>query len=188
MLGITTGLAIFSFYRVFFVGGNALQSVLFDEMIVLTLICLASLIRMMLIASQFEELQGRQASLIETQKFMMRCHKEFDDGSFDNDQSKRKKDDDEAMVVWSKDQQELKSLAWRRNNNNDNYINDSYDELRKELTWYESNVGFIDDMLSIVERKDIIPKLYRIKLNSVLIPVIAAVVLLTIIVLLKLFF
>jgi len=185
MLAITTGLAIFSFYRVFFVGGNALESVVFDEMIVLTLICLASLVRMMLIAAQFEELQGKQASLIETQKFMMRCHKESDDPT------NRKKDEEEAVVVWSREKA-LHSLSWRRdrwdNDNNNKNMESSYNELRNELTWYESNVGFIDDMLSIVERKHIIPKLYRIKLNSVLIPVFSCVVILTIIVLLKLFF
>ena len=61
------------------------------------------------------------------------------------------------------------------------------EDLRMELTWYQRNVAFIDDMLSMVHRKDIIPKLYKTKLNTVLIPAIGMLVVAAIVTLLKLF-
>ena len=45
-----------------------------------------------------------------------------------------------------------------------------------DVNWYSNNVGFIEDMLFIVEKKDIYPKLFGIKLNSVLAKAIAGIV------------
>ena len=95
MLIITCGLVVFILYRIFGIDGNPVQSVLFNGMSVLTLICAASLTRIMLVAAKFEDLQQRQEAFVETQKFLMRCEKEFDiefsdDEDGDEDKEKMK--------------------------------------------------------------------------------------------------
>eukprot|EP00486_Rosalina_sp_Unknown_P005500 CAMPEP_0201568048 /NCGR_PEP_ID=MMETSP0190_2-20130828/8894_1 /ASSEMBLY_ACC=CAM_ASM_000263 /TAXON_ID=37353 /ORGANISM="Rosalina sp." /LENGTH=147 /DNA_ID=CAMNT_0047988737 /DNA_START=1161 /DNA_END=1604 /DNA_ORIENTATION=- len=138
----------------------------------------------MLIATKFEDLQQRQESLIETQKFVMRCDKVFDAEVSDYEDEKEEDDDIK--------EQEMRPLVNRSNNNSPRKnkrtsILDDDVQLRMELTWYQRNVAFIDDTLSMVHRKDIIPKLYKTKLNTVLVPAIGMVGVSGIVILLKLF-
>eukprot|EP00485_Elphidium_margaritaceum_P003653 CAMPEP_0202699464 /NCGR_PEP_ID=MMETSP1385-20130828/12690_1 /ASSEMBLY_ACC=CAM_ASM_000861 /TAXON_ID=933848 /ORGANISM="Elphidium margaritaceum" /LENGTH=855 /DNA_ID=CAMNT_0049356421 /DNA_START=468 /DNA_END=3032 /DNA_ORIENTATION=+ len=85
VLVISGGLNIFILYRVFLVEGRAIQSVLFNGMVVLQLICLCALVRIKNAASHFELLQLRQETLIEVQQWMMQCQSINDDDEEEED-------------------------------------------------------------------------------------------------------
>eukprot|EP01083_Nonionella_stella_P006391 18542_1 len=55
------------------------------------------------------------------------------------------------------------------------------------IHWYAHNVGFIDDLIEIVRNKDIYPRMFKVKLNAVLLRVIAGIFFTGIITLFKLF-
>jgi len=168
-LAMSMMITLFALYRVFFISGYALQSVLFNGVTVLAVICWASLIKMSRIAAEFEHLQSRQESMIEIQKFVMRCDETFggpEDDGMDSDENKETDD--------SENDQEDKPLIAGRS-------------LSLEMRWYSRNVGFVEDMLNVVKRKDICPKLFNAKLNAVLIPIIGGITVSGIVILLKCF-
>eukprot|EP01084_Bolivina_argentea_P080509 145824_1 len=74
LMVITVALSFFLLYRVFFIDGVAVESILFNGTVILMLICLVSLIRIAITGYDFENLQKMQQRLLGEQKLWMRCN------------------------------------------------------------------------------------------------------------------
>eukprot|EP00486_Rosalina_sp_Unknown_P004123 CAMPEP_0201576814 /NCGR_PEP_ID=MMETSP0190_2-20130828/22824_1 /ASSEMBLY_ACC=CAM_ASM_000263 /TAXON_ID=37353 /ORGANISM="Rosalina sp." /LENGTH=271 /DNA_ID=CAMNT_0048008097 /DNA_START=502 /DNA_END=1318 /DNA_ORIENTATION=- len=87
MIIITCALGIWCVYRAYFfdpIQENPLESVLFNGLAILTILCLLVLLRIMIIAYQFEGIQTLQEKLVAEQKFFMRCNRPYDDMIIDS--------------------------------------------------------------------------------------------------------
>jgi len=79
MVLLTVALSVIVVYRAFFVAGDPNESILFNGLLVLMLICDIALFRLFLTAQNFEALQALQEKLLSEQKFYLRCHAPFAD-------------------------------------------------------------------------------------------------------------
>eukprot|EP01084_Bolivina_argentea_P114841 204370_1 len=135
---ITCLLVFFTFYRVFFIIGNALESILFNGTAILTIICLIALIRVLITAYQFETLQISQEKLLSEQKFYMICNRPYDNllldshaiGSMERNrsqQSKSKLIQNPLHDMYEENDNDNKEelLNTNQNDNNDNNNNNN---------------------------------------------------------------
>eukprot|EP01084_Bolivina_argentea_P155666 271268_1 len=206
ILLLTVSLSIFMLYHVFFVHGNSLQSILFEGAGVLCIICLVSLIRIAITGYQFESIQKLQERLLGEQRFFMRCSKKFNtqieinnahiqsvrqnaseqitDANSNIDLQYDEKEEEEEINIEEIKQNEAKYLRLKQNEvMNDNVMIDMWKDIHfisaqtDDIQNKSDKFGFIDNMLFIVERKDIFPRLFNVKLNSVLAKAIAGIIL-----------
>eukprot|EP01084_Bolivina_argentea_P191759 329356_1 len=228
ILLLMISLSIFLLYRVFFIDGNPLQSILFNGLTMLCIICLVSLIRIAITGYKFEAIQKMQEKLLGEQRFFMRCSHQFDAESSDdkirkftvtntgnyrsNDETTKHGQDQGielakyiknelvlAKEEGTNEQKELTDVQKGReeqketkavlqsdvdlaeheedevkyNMENDINIDEHQPLLRTEknikqnkdiLIDMQKNIktfGFIDNMLFVVERKDIFPRLLK---------------------------
>ncbi len=161
----------------------------------LAVICWATLIKMSGIAAEFEELQGRQELLVETQKLVMRCDETYGVNEEDESTHSDDVDDDDAKGHKEEDgdddqdrdegDHEEEPLLLRGGGGGRKRLDRGLCAL--EMRWYSRNVGFVEDILNVIQRKSLSPRLFRAKLNAVLIPTIFMMTVAGILILLKLF-
>eukprot|EP01084_Bolivina_argentea_P282672 483914_1 len=73
ILLITVALTAFIVYRVYFIPGHALASIVFNGVLFLTFVCLIALTRIASNSFKFQSLQSIQEKFIGQQKFFMKC-------------------------------------------------------------------------------------------------------------------
>ena len=236
MVLLTISLSIFILYRVYFIDGFPLRSILFNGCIMLAIICVVSLMRIAITGWKFDVLQRTQQRLLGEQKFFMRCHKQnLDDipqiespklrklmtrthqnryknlsisvGELtknDDDKNGKTKQMNETAIELAETktkEEEYEEVKDMENQpliikGNDVIMSGDTESKYEEINEEEEDVpllggrkvstestllmvrdsiglGFIDDMLYIVQTKDIYPRLFGVKLNSVLAKAIA---------------
>ena len=199
-------LSIFCVYEAYINLDAALESILFNGVFVLTIICLIALSRILINAFQFQGLQSYQEKLITEQKFYIRCNRPFDDlmldsravGMLEYQRSQQSK----SRVLESNplhhekgggdmEMNELNTVPIKFDQSSEQKSSDMVDDNNEEesplLSIQEKvtkigkssrdsyDVGFVDDILLLVQQKDIFPRLFKLRLTSILSKVVPAI-------------
>ena len=195
---------IFLCFRVYFIRNrNAFESILFIGILCSFFICVLSLMRIGIAGRTFENLQTLQERLIAEQKFFLRCHlapnNNIKNGKFDFAKAKNEKEKEEQNKQEEKKDDGLDGKEKKDEDEDEDDVNkpliasksdnvNRNDESRNDIVAVdEYNLSFLDDMSDIVHKKQILPKLFGIKLTGVLFKTIAGVVLSTTLALLRSF-
>ena len=207
LMCLTLFLAGFISWRVYFITDSLpYESILWNGAVVLLLICVVSLVRVIITAYAFDTLQRHQMRLLGEQKLWMRCsashrigHEHMDLTKAFGLQPHYRKLSLNSFNSQSDDKLEIVNGDDRKEDDNDDDDGDENtpflsgkDEVQKGPTkddvlervdtaqWYTYNFGFLDDAMFLVDQKDIYPRLFRVKLNSVLAKAIVTVFISTI--------
>lgn len=200
LLLVTVLIELFLVIRIFFhdiydndSNPNPFASILFNGVFVLFIIFLCLLIRIAVTGYHFTRLQHIQEKLLIEQKVYLRCQlsSQFsysisnntntnvkinrgandlvtpaDSGTSDHDEFKSKEKDFDQLDRKNKEkkQRHKKKIKFKHGNIN-NKLN------------YEYNLHFINDIMHIVQRKQIYPRLFGVKLDSVVAKTIATLLL-----------
>ena len=163
---VIASLAGFISWRVYFIDGVPYESILWNGAVVFLLICLIPLVRILITAFKFEELQREQMRLLGTQKLWMRCKASKAIGYPKKDLTKWEHiEPSESNRVL---QRQLELVPENAGDVSEAGNRTSVLKRLDKSEWYTYNFEFLDDAMFLVQQQDVFPRFFGFKLNAAL--------------------